>query len=111
MTLIFSTAMNFIHRELRTSPRNRNAAAPAPNSCLNQGCQFRWDTTQKRMGMSEQPYNAALEREEIAMRVANFKATQEKFAREREKYFVTTLENARHSDRARHPSERPSFWP
>jgi chorismate mutase len=48
------------------------------------------------MGMTEQQDNLALEREEIAMRVANFKATQEKFQREREEYFVTTLENARH---------------
>ena len=55
--------------------------------------------------MTEQQDNAALEREEIASRVANFKATQEKFEREREEYFVTTLENARHS------FERPPFWP
>jgi hypothetical protein len=58
----------------------------------------------KGMGMTEQPYNAALEREEIAARVASFKATQEKFAREREEYFVTTLENARSG------SERLPFW-
>ena len=45
--------------------------------------------------MTEQRDNAAMEREEIATRVANFKATQEKFEREREAYFVTTLENAR----------------
>ena len=45
----------------------------------------------------------AMEREEIAARVASFKATQEKFKREREKYFVTTLE------KARHPSEPPPF--
>jgi hypothetical protein len=56
------------------------------------------------MGMIEPQDNAALEREEIAARVASFKATQEKFKREREEYFVTTLENARHS------SNRPSFW-
>jgi hypothetical protein len=61
------------------------------------------------MGMTEQQDSAAqdsaaLEREEIATRVANFKATQEKFKREREEYFVTTLENARHS------FWRPSFW-
>ena len=45
--------------------------------------------------MTEQQDRLAREREEIATRVANFKATQEKFAREREEYFVTTLENAR----------------
>jgi hypothetical protein len=58
----------------------------------------------KGMGMPEQQDNAAQEREEIAARVASFKATQEKFEREREEYFVTTLENARHS------FGRPSFW-
>jgi chorismate mutase len=60
--------------------------------------------------MTEQLDNVTVEREEIAARVAHFKATQEKFERAREEYFVTTLENARHSDSARHPSERPSFW-
>ncbi len=45
--------------------------------------------------MTEQQERLAKEREEIAKRVANFKATQEKFKREREEYFVTTLENAR----------------
>jgi len=49
------------------------------------------------MGMTEQQQRIAREREEIAERIANFRATQEKFAREREEYFFTTLENARHS--------------
>ena len=44
--------------------------------------------------MTKQQDRLAREREEIAARVANFKATQEKFKREREEYFVTTLENA-----------------
>jgi hypothetical protein len=57
----------------------------------------------KGMGMTDNQDNAAREREEIIARLANFKATQEKFEREREEYFVTTLENARHS------SERPLF--
>lgn len=59
--------------------------------------------------MIEQPNNAALEREEIVTRVAKFKATQEKFERAREEYFVTTLENARRSFK-RSPPDRPSFW-
>jgi hypothetical protein len=46
------------------------------------------------MGMTEQQERLAREREVIATRVANFKATQQKFEREREEYFVTTLENA-----------------
>jgi hypothetical protein len=45
--------------------------------------------------MTEQQDRLAREREEIAMRVANFRATQEKFEREREEYFVATLKNAR----------------
>jgi chorismate mutase len=53
--------------------------------------------------MTEQQQRIAEERQEIAARVANFRSTQEKFEREREEYFVTTLDNARHS------SERPPW--
>jgi chorismate mutase len=55
------------------------------------------------MDMSEQQDRLAAERKEIATRVANFKATQEKFEREREEYFVSTLANARNG------SQRPPF--
>ena len=44
------------------------------------------------------------EREEIAARIASFRATQEKFERAREEYFESTMENAR-------KTARPSFWP
>ena len=54
--------------------------------------------------MTEQPYSATQEREEIAARVASFKATQEKFEREREEYYATTLGNAWSG------FTRPSFW-
>jgi hypothetical protein len=54
--------------------------------------------------MTEQNDRLAREREEIAARVASFKATQEKFEREREEYFVTTLENARNG------SDGKAFW-
>lgn len=54
--------------------------------------------------MTEQPDRLARAREEIATRVASFKATQEKFEREREEYFVTTLENARNG------SDGKSSW-
>jgi hypothetical protein len=48
----------------------------------------------------------AREREEIATRVAIFKATQEKFRRERDEYFATTLANARNgAERAPHRSK------
>ena len=53
--------------------------------------------------MTEQRERIGQERKEIAARVAKFKATQEKFEREREEYFVSTLENARLS------SERPAW--
>jgi chorismate mutase len=58
----------------------------------------------KGMAMTEQKDRLTLEREEIAARVASFKATQEKFEREREEYFVTTLENARSG------SDGKPFW-
>ena len=61
------------------------------------------------MGMPEPQDSAAREREEIAIRVANFKATQQKFERERDEFFVTTLRNARYQENARRP-ERPPFW-
>jgi hypothetical protein len=46
------------------------------------------------MGMTEQLSHAAREREEITNRLAHFKATQQKFEREREEYYATTLGNA-----------------
>jgi hypothetical protein len=60
------------------------------------------------MGMTDQD-NAASERQEITAGLARFKATQEKFKREREEYCVTTLENAPHSGNARRAFERPPF--
>lgn len=63
------------------------------------------------MGMSEQYDRLARERAEIAARVASFKATQEKFKREREEYFVTTLENARDVERSRNALGRAPTWP
>ena len=44
--------------------------------------------------MSEKEDRLARAREEIATRVASFKATQEKFERERQEYYATTLSNA-----------------
>lgn len=45
--------------------------------------------------MTEKEQRLAAERAEIAARVANFRATQQRFEREREEYFITTLQNAR----------------
>ena len=44
--------------------------------------------------MTEKEDRLAREREEIAARVASFKATQQKFERERQEYYATTLANA-----------------
>ena len=62
--------------------------------------------------MTEQQDNAARERDEIVRRVASFKATQEKFERERQEYFVTTLQNARgrSEQHIRGTLEDPPFW-
>jgi hypothetical protein len=63
-------------------------------------------TEQKDRASRERHRQAQLNRarEEIAARVATFRATQEKFEREREEYYETTIENARKTG-------RPSFWP
>ncbi len=62
------------------------------------------------MRMTEPQSIAALEREEITARLANFKATQQKFERERDEFFVTTLGNARQSESPRRSREHPPFW-
>jgi hypothetical protein len=51
--------------------------------------------TLKGWAMTEQQDRLARARAEIAKHVASFKATQEKFEREREEFFIATLENAR----------------
>jgi len=53
--------------------------------------------------MTEREKRLAKEREEIAARVARFKATQQKFEREREEYCRTTLRNAREG-------KQPRYW-
>ena len=45
-------------------------------------------------GMTERERRLTNEREEIAARVAKFRAMQDKFQREREEYFTTTLQSA-----------------
>ena len=61
-------------------------------------------TLEEGWAMNEQEDRLAREREEIAARVASFKATQQKFEREREEYYATTLGNAWSG------FNRPSFW-
>jgi hypothetical protein len=64
------------------------------------------------MGMTEQLNHAAREREEITGRLAHFKATQQKFEREREEYYATTLGNAWSGFGRSAPGEfeDPPFW-
>ena len=64
-----------------------------------------------RMGMDERHDRLARERQEIAARVARFKATQDRFKREREEYCTTTLDNARFGMRALRSLERTLAWP
>jgi hypothetical protein len=59
---------------------------------------------EKGWAMSEQEDRLARAREEIAARVASFKAMQQKFEREREEYYATTLGNAWSG------FKRPSVW-
>jgi hypothetical protein len=47
------------------------------------------------MGMTEKEERLAKAREEIAARVANFRATQEKFERERRAHVVDTWQRVR----------------
>jgi lipase chaperone LimK len=47
------------------------------------------------MPMTERQDSMALAREEMAARVASFKATQETFQRDRERYYAATMESAR----------------
>jgi hypothetical protein len=54
-----------------------------------------------RTGMTEREKRLAKEREEIAARVASFKAMQQKFEREREEFCRATLRNAREGKQLR----------
>ena len=56
------------------------------------------------MGDDGEGRKLARDRAEIAARVASFRETQQKFEREREEYYETTLANALNG------TGRPSFW-
>jgi len=89
---------------------DHNPATPRPHSRPNLDRQWSRDKNQKGMGMTESLDHAAAERREIAARIANFKATQEKFRRERAEYFAATLQNAQQPEKPRHTFESPPFW-
>ena len=60
--------------------------------------------------MTKENERLAREREQIRARVAGFKAIQEKFKREREEYFVATLERALHGDNTHRAVDGMPFW-
>jgi hypothetical protein len=89
-----------------TTIRQRNVPIRAPIGNANgYGTRIK----SKGMGMIDLQDRIANERKEIAKRIASFRATQEKFKREREDYCVTTLENAR-QENLHHGNTRPPFW-
>jgi hypothetical protein len=71
------------------------------------GTRINGDGTLSRTKESER---LTKEREEIAARVAGFRAIQEKFKREREDYFATTLGKALCGDDARSTLKNAPFW-
>jgi hypothetical protein len=60
--------------------------------------------TKHGCAMTEKEERLARDRAEIEARVASFRETQQKFEREREEYYETTLANALNG------TSRPSFW-
>ena len=71
---------------------------------MNAGCES------KGTDMTKENERLAREREQIAARVAGFKAIQERFKREREEYFVTTLEKALGGDNTHRAVDGVPFW-
>jgi hypothetical protein len=90
--------IGLIHRERAPAPAitilQRRVPIRASIATVNAGGTRFKNTAEKGWAMTEQNDRLARAREEIAARVASFKATQEKFERERQEYFVTTLKNA-----------------
>jgi hypothetical protein len=77
--------------------QNRAPIAPANDE--------RDDSSKKGVAMNEDTVDwMTREREEIAARVASFRATQKRFEKEREEYYAATLGNAWDG------FNRPVFW-
>jgi hypothetical protein len=53
------------------------------------------ESAEMRDSMNDSKKHLAQEREEIATRIANFRATQERFEREREEFFATAWQRIR----------------
>jgi hypothetical protein len=106
MVVVLSTAEAAPRRQSQ-SGNAASAFVPQLRSPIDMGRDSKTrlkNTTQNGWAMTEKSDRLARAREEIAARVASFKATQEKFEREREEYFVTTLEKARNG------SAGKAFW-
>lgn len=73
---------------------SHNAATVLSKSRLNRGPEWSTGQLKKDGVMKEKPDWLEREREEIAARVASFRATQKKFEKEREEYYAATLSNA-----------------
>jgi hypothetical protein len=73
-----------------------NPATMRSKSRLNRDGECARDDSSNRMGaMNEKKTDwMAREREEIAVRVARFRATQKQFQKEREEYYAATLSSA-----------------
>jgi hypothetical protein len=87
----------FAHVHIRRSDDARPNHAPISDANEREANQ------KEGWAMTKPDDRRAREREEIAARVASFKATQEKFERERDEYFRKTLADAS-------KPQRPSFW-
>lgn len=61
--------------------------------------------------MTEREERLARERKEITARIASFRATQERFRREREAFFASTLDDARNGERAQRSLDQTRHWP
>jgi hypothetical protein len=76
----------------------------APFARANDGGRESKNQTRHGWAMTEKEERLARDRAEIAARVASFRETQQKFEREREEYYETTLANALNG------TSRPLFW-
>jgi hypothetical protein len=87
---------------------SHNPATVISKSRPNRGHQWSAGRLNKNKGWAmntkDKPDWLEREREEIAARVAHFRATQRKFEREREEYYAATLSNAWDG------FNRPVFW-
>lgn len=103
LTLGLIHDVRFLHRRLPVYGHNpatvRSKSRPNPCRQLEPG---RLKTS--GWAMDNKSESAAREREEIAARVASFRATQQKFEREREEFYETTMSNAWDG------FHRPPFW-